>query len=252
MYYNLVVSCSNGGATVTSNTVTVTVNPTPVVAITPASGSNVCDGALVDVAASVTNMTGTFTYAWTATTASTTGVPGGNWIRTNPAAQMITVKPTNATVNGGTPSTTPGNPTYSVIVTSAAGCASLATTATYTIVTATMPQTLTLSTTPTSVCQPGTPVTFTVNNAGIIGAGTWNYNWFQAEKGTIGWTNANDKWFFDYFKGTIEYTAWENGIKYLLDNINHDHMMPLDGVELERFKPIYSNSYYIGYLDNAQ
>jgi len=81
---------------------------------------------------------------------------------------------------------------------------------------------------------------------------TWNYNWFQAEKGTIGWTNANDNWFFDYFKGTIEYTAWENGIKYLLDNISHDHMMPLDGVELERFKPIYSNSYYIGYLDNAQ
>lgn len=77
---------------------------------------------------------------------------------------------------------------------------------------------------------------------------TWNSNWFQAEKGTVGWTNVNDRWFFDYFKGSEEYRAWELGIKYLKDNISSEYLM----LEDERFIPIYSANYYIGNLDKAQ
>jgi hypothetical protein len=83
---------------------------------------------------------------------------------------------------------------------------------------------------------------------------TWKEGWFQAEKGSIGWTNVNDRWFFDGFKDSTEYTAWNNGIKYLFDNISPEFMMPVDGVSgpLERFKPMFSANYYIGNLDNAQ
>lgn len=71
---------------------------------------------------------------------------------------------------------------------------------------------------------------------------TWNNNWFQAEKGTIGWTNVNDAWFFDYFKDTPEHRAWQNGIDYLLSNISSEYIM----AEQERFIPLHGPSYLIG------
>lgn len=77
---------------------------------------------------------------------------------------------------------------------------------------------------------------------------TWNQQWFQAEKGTIGWTNVNDRWFFDYFKGTAEYQAWQNGIDYMLQNISSDFMV----LEDQKFVPMFSPNYYIGNLDNSQ
>ena len=73
---------------------------------------------------------------------------------------------------------------------------------------------------------------------------TWNKNWFQAEKGTIGWTNINDAWFFEGFKDTLEHQAWRNGIEYLTKNIAEDFMM----LEEDRFKPITGPSYLIGTL----
>ena len=75
---------------------------------------------------------------------------------------------------------------------------------------------------------------------------TWNPAWFQAEKGTVGWTNVNDQWFFDDFKGSIEHQAWKNGIRYMLENISQDHMMPGE----ERFVPYISPQYFIGNLDS--
>ncbi len=77
---------------------------------------------------------------------------------------------------------------------------------------------------------------------------TWNRSWFQAEKGTIGWTNVNDRWFFDYFKDTNEYQSWLNGIQYLVDNISSDFLM----LEDERFIPIYGPTYYIGNVNITQ
>lgn len=71
---------------------------------------------------------------------------------------------------------------------------------------------------------------------------TWNENWFQANKGTIGWTNVNDRWFFDYFVGTVEHHAWQNGIKYMLDNINSKFILEED----EQFLPITGPTYFIG------
>jgi len=71
---------------------------------------------------------------------------------------------------------------------------------------------------------------------------TWNANWFQAEKGTIGWTNVNDAWFFEHMKDTPEHRAWKNGIDYLLTNISSDFIMTDD----ERFYPIHGPSYLIG------
>lgn len=77
---------------------------------------------------------------------------------------------------------------------------------------------------------------------------TWNNNWFQADKGTIGWTNINDRWFFDYFKGTVEYQSWLNGIDYLTKNISSEFIVP----DEERFYPIFSPNYYIGNLYSIQ
>ena len=83
---------------------------------------------------------------------------------------------------------------------------------------------------------------------------TWREGWFQAEKGTIGWTNVNDRWFFDNFKDTIEYRSWERGIEYLFQNIGSNFMTSLDGLDgpLVKFKPITSSFYHIGNLDNTQ
>jgi hypothetical protein len=83
---------------------------------------------------------------------------------------------------------------------------------------------------------------------------TWNNEWFQAEKGTIGWTNVNDRWFFEYFKDSVEYTAWKNGIQYLFNNISPDFMASLNNTSgsFEKFKAMMSSSYYIGKIDNAQ
>lgn len=77
---------------------------------------------------------------------------------------------------------------------------------------------------------------------------TWNINWFQAEKGTVGWTNVNDNWFFDYFQGTEEYQSWKNGIDYMLQNISEKFIM----VDENRFLPMYSSNYFIGNLLNNQ
>jgi hypothetical protein len=71
---------------------------------------------------------------------------------------------------------------------------------------------------------------------------TWNDNWFQASKGTLGWDNLNDRWFFDYFKDTKEFQAWQNGIDFMVNNISQDYFL----MEEKRLRPMTSPVYYIG------
>ncbi len=184
IYYNCTLICAVTGDSVKSNNIRVIINPIPVITITPPTGSAVCEGGLVDIKAT-SSTGGVNTYTWTASTQNATGVPSSNWVRTNPTAQTITVRPTNVTVNGGTPNTTPGNPSYSVVVTSDSGCASAPTAVTYSLVSTTVfPASLNF--TPGTACASGTPTSLTINQStSTIGTGSWVYNWFDSSGVTL-------------------------------------------------------------------
>ena len=103
-FITCLVTCTNGGATALSNEVTLTVNPVPVVTVSPTSGS-ICNpgGSAITLTASSTGGTGAVTFTWSPTTGLTpsTGSP-------------VSALPT-ATTN------------YVVTGTDAAGCLSTAT-----------------------------------------------------------------------------------------------------------------------------
>jgi trimeric autotransporter adhesin len=119
-YYNCVVTCTNGGASATSNVVTLVVNPTPVVTVSPLNPA-ICSGFSTPLTAS-----GAATYTW------------------SPATGLSAT--TGATVTASPATTT----TYSVIGIDAAGCSSAATNS---IITVNTPPVLATSTaTPAVIC----------------------------------------------------------------------------------------------------
>jgi hypothetical protein len=119
-YFNCIVTCANGGASSTSNVVTIVVNPTPVVTINPAAPT-ICSGLSTGLTAS-----GATTYTWSPATglSGTTGA-------------TVTASPTVTTI-------------YTVIGQDAVGCNSLPATVTVTVNQS--PVISPLTATPATVC----------------------------------------------------------------------------------------------------
>ncbi len=183
MFYQCVIGCSFGGGTIESSSVEAVINSIPVISATPASGTNVCSGSNVDLSAS-----GASTYSWSCNP-GVAGYPAVSLFSTPNNLQTVTSRPTStlASNTSAPPSTVATNTwTYTLNGTSAAGCAATPVVVVLNVITtAVVPLQLTYSNSPSSVCAPGTPVTFTLNNPGTIGAGQWTYNWYNQAGTTL-------------------------------------------------------------------
>jgi hypothetical protein len=183
MYYQCVIGCSFGGGTINSSSVQAVVNPIPTVSVTPLTGTNVCSGSNVDLTAS-----GASTYAWTCNP-GVAGYPNVSLFSTPNILATVTSRPTSTLASStATPPATVATPTwtYTVTGTSAAGCAATPVVVALNVITsALVPLQLTYTSSPSASCAPGTPVTFTLNNPGTIGAGTWTYNWYDQAGTTL-------------------------------------------------------------------
>jgi hypothetical protein len=175
-YYQCIVKCIASGDSTISSIVFAQVNPVPTIAVTPITGTNVCSGSNVDLTA-----TGASTYVWTCNP-GLTGYPQVSLFSTPNNLATVTSRPTStlATNTAAPPATAAtGTWTYTVVGTDAAGCTSSASVALTVTTAAVVPLQLTYSYAPDPTCAPGTPITFTVNNNGTIGAGQWTYDWYD-------------------------------------------------------------------------
>ncbi|MBL0340938.1 MAG: hypothetical protein IPP71_08425 [Bacteroidetes bacterium] len=182
MYYLCEVGCSFGGGTTLSSSTQVVVSTAPTLSVIPLSGTNVCSGSNVDLSAS-----GALTYSWSVNP-GVTGYPIVSLLSTPNNTATVTSRPTSTLASGtGAPPATVATPTwtYTVVGTAANGCTSSAVVVLNVITTPVVPLQLTYTNSPDPVCAPGTPITFTVNNPGSIGAGTWTYNWYDQTGTTL-------------------------------------------------------------------
>ncbi|MBK7764065.1 MAG: hypothetical protein IPI46_12085 [Bacteroidetes bacterium] len=182
MYFQCVVYCTLTGDSTVSSSVQAIVTPAPTLVVTPASGTSVCSGANVDLAASGAN-----TYTWTCNP-GVGGYPMVSLLSTPNNLATVTARPTSTLASGtGAPPATVATPTwiYTVVGTDAGGCTSSASITLNVITSANIPLELNYTATPTSVCAPGTPVTFDVTHIGTIGSGQWVYNWYDAAGTTL-------------------------------------------------------------------
>jgi hypothetical protein len=181
MYYVCEIACAYGGSPITTNAVFANIVSSPTLTVTPVSGTNVCSGANVDLSAS-----GAATYTWSCNP-GLTGYPIVSLLSTANNLPTVTARPTSTlATNTSAPPATTATPTwtYTVIGTDANGCTSSATVVLNVITSATVPLELNYTSTPSPLCEPGIPVTLDVTHAGVIGAGQWVYNWYNAA-GTI-------------------------------------------------------------------
>ena len=76
----------------------------------------------------------------------------------------------------------------------------------------------------------------------------YDFHTFQTVKPTNNIYNEMDYWFHRNFKGTELYKVWENGITYLLDNIDPKYVgLVLDRpADIQMFNSVY---YYFGESD---
>jgi hypothetical protein len=181
-FYQCEIACSFGGSPTISSTVEVNVSSAPTLVVTPATGTSVCSGSNVDLSAS-----GAATYAWSCSP-GVAGYPQVSLFSTPNNLATVTSRPTSSLAsNTSAPPATTSTPvwTYTVTGTGANGCTSQAVVVLNVITTPVVPLQLTYTNSPDPVCAPGTPVTFTVNNPGSIGAGSWVYNWYDATGTTL-------------------------------------------------------------------
>jgi hypothetical protein len=182
MYYQCVVTCTISGDSSVSNSLLAPVNANPTITVTPASGTNVCSGANVDLEAS-----GASTYTWTVNP-GVSGYPLVSLLITRNNLSKVTSRPTSTLASGtGAPPATVATPNwvYTVTGTDASGCTSTASVTLSVITTPVVPVQLSYEYAPQPLCTPGVPVTFTVTNGGSIGAGQWVYNWYDATGTTL-------------------------------------------------------------------
>ncbi|MFN8155666.1 MAG: IPT/TIG domain-containing protein [Bacteroidia bacterium] len=162
-------------ATVTSNSITMTVNPvvTPTISIAASPGSTICSGTSVTFTASITNGGSTPVYQWK---------KNANAVGTNSATYSD-----NALVNGDQ---------VSCVVTSNATCASPTTensnTITMTVNPVLTPSVSISASTGTTICA-GTSVTFTATpaNGGATPAYQWKLNGTNVGTNSATYTNAS-------------------------------------------------------------
>jgi len=181
-WFQSIVTCTNGGLSTTSSSVLVQINAAPLLVVTPATGTNVCSGSNVDLTAS-----GAVTYSWSANP-GLSGYPTVSLFSTANNLATVTSRPTSTlATNTATPPATSATPTwtYTVIGTDAGGCTASTTLTLNVITSATVPLQLTYDYLPNPICEPGIPVTFTINNNGTIGAGNWVYNWYNSAGTTL-------------------------------------------------------------------
>ncbi|MBK7853860.1 MAG: hypothetical protein IPJ79_02215 [Bacteroidetes bacterium] len=182
MYYQCEIGCSFGVGTTTSNSVFADILPAPVLTVTPTTGTSVCSGANVDLSA-----TGALSYLWTVNP-GTSGYPIVSLLTTRNNLATVSSRPTATLASGtGAPPATVASPTwiYTVTGTGANGCTSASSVTLNVITTPVVPNVLTYSYAPSTNCAPGTPITFTLNNNGTIGAGQWVYNWYDQAGTTL-------------------------------------------------------------------
>jgi len=182
MYYQCEIGCAFGVGTTTSNSVFADILPAPVLTVTPTTGTSVCSGANVDLSA-----TGALSYLWTVNP-GTSGYPIVSLLTTRNNLATVSSRPTATLASGtGAPPATVASPTwiYTVTGTGANGCTSASSVTLNVITTPVVPNVLTYSYAPSTNCAPGTPITFTLNNNGTIGAGQWVYNWYDQTGTTL-------------------------------------------------------------------
>ncbi|HRH06932.1 MAG TPA: hypothetical protein PLN13_00005, partial [Bacteroidia bacterium] len=233
MYYLCEISCSFGGGSNLSSSIQAVVNPIPVVTATPATGTSVCSGSRVDLSAS-----GASTYSWSCNP-GTAGYPLVSLFITPNNLQTVTSIPTStlASSTAAPPATVSALTwTYTVTGTSAAGCAASPVNVVLNVITnPVVPNVLTYSASPSSICGPGTPVTFTVNNNGTIGAGQWTYNWYDQTATTLLQSTTNTASSDNYTPAT----AVANG--------NYVYTVKVTNSVCPSSYAIASPTYYVGY-----
>lgn len=158
-FYRCIVSCPSASATVTSSIIDVVINPLPTVSITsPANNSMVCTGAMVRLTAAGNADS---TYTWTANNQAGHGtiyvLAQGN------TGQSVTSFPS-------------GTSFYTVTARNKTGCTSVAFDTLMVTAAATVPTTLNITSSNLN-CTPGASTTLSVNHTGVVGIGTWTYNW---------------------------------------------------------------------------
>lgn len=188
LYFQCIAKCTATGDSSISNTIQAIVNAAPTLVVTPATGTTVCSGSNVDLTAS-----GAVTYTWTCNP-GVAGYPIVSLLSTPNNLATVTARPTSTLASStATPPATVATPTwiYTVTGADASGCTSTASVTLNVTTSALVPLTLTYTSSPDPLCDPGVPVTLTVNNNGTIGAGSWVYNWYDSTGNTLLQTATN-------------------------------------------------------------
>ncbi|MBK8873241.1 MAG: hypothetical protein IPN13_04695 [Bacteroidetes bacterium] len=231
-FYQCEIACSFGGSPTISSTVEVNVSSAPTLVVTPATGTNVCSGSNVDLSAS-----GAATYSWSCSP-GVTGYPMVSLLSTPNNLATVTSRPTSSLASStAAPPATVATPvwTYTVTGTGVNGCTSQAVIVLNVITTPVVPLQLTYTNSPDPVCAPGTPVTFTVNNPGSIGAGSWVYNWYDATGTTLLQSTTNSN-------ATDTYTPATPGT-----NGNYIYKVKVSNTVCPASYAVASPTYFVGY-----
>ncbi|MBK9401351.1 MAG: hypothetical protein IPN36_10980 [Bacteroidetes bacterium] len=232
MYYQCEIACAFGAGTITSNAVFAEILLVPVLAVTPATGISVCSGANVDLSASGAN-----TYTWTVNP-GVAGYPVVSLLTTRNNLANVTSRPTSTLASSTTtPPATVATPTWTYTVTGTAlnGCTSQAVIVLNVITSPVVPIQLTYTNAPDPVCATGSPVTFTVNNPGTIGAGSWTYNWYDQTGTTLLQSTTNTS-------STDTYTPATP-----VANGNYIYQVKVSNTVCPASYAVASPSYFVGY-----
>ncbi|MDI1315791.1 PKD domain-containing protein [Flavobacterium sp.] len=170
LYYYCVISLSSGGcSSITSNIVTVTVNPLPTITVHPTPTQSICVGGVIPTLnVSYAGGLGTPTYQWYSNTTSTSS--GGTSVGTNSSSYTPPVFNTAGTFYY-----------YAVVSLSGNGCGTVSSNSSEIIVVADPTLTIQPLTTQT-VCQNSAATALTVVASG--GVGSYTYQWYTNPNST--------------------------------------------------------------------
>lgn len=163
-YYCIITFSSGGCTSITSTTVTITVNPLPTIDIQPLNTQNICVGAVIPaLTVSYIDGAGTPTYQWYSNNSNTTS--GGTPVGTNSSSFIPSVFNSAGTFYY-----------YAVVSLSGNGCGT-ATSNTSEVIVVADPILTAQPTITQTLCQGSAPVNLIVNATG--GIGTFSYQWYS-------------------------------------------------------------------------
>ncbi len=240
MYYQCEIGCAFGGSPITSSVAYADILSAPMLAVTPLTGTSVCSGSNVDLTA-----TGATSYAWacnpaypTVLSPGSTAYPAVSTFITPNNLATVTSRPTSTLASGtGSPPATIAttNWEYKVTGTALNGCTAQSVIYLTVINNPVVPLQLTYTNLPAPVCEPGTPITFAVNNPGTIGAGSWIYNWYDQSGTTLLQTSTNTS-------STDSYTP-----STPVANGNYIYTVKVSNTVCPSSYAIASPTYFVGY-----